>query len=135
MAQRAAPRTRTVLLAASLVAALAVAVHGILRDWLWQEEVYGLVAYFGTARADRDFKNGKLRLFELADEQKVDAFSGRSEGPFEIWNPQYFPKSGYPHWYVTKEMVAFYNRRMQYMHAHPEKFSTSIDSAEVDHHP
>ncbi|MBL8820040.1 MAG: hypothetical protein JNL58_28710 [Planctomyces sp.] len=135
MAQRAGSRTRTVLLSVSLVAAIAVAAHGILRDWLWQEEVYPLIGIFGSARADEDFRNGKLRLFELGSEQERDTFTGRSEGPFEIWNPQYFPTRGYPHRYVTEEMVVFYNLRMQYMHAHPEKFSTSIEGPVVDHHP
>ncbi|HUG69511.1 MAG TPA: hypothetical protein VMM76_17300 [Pirellulaceae bacterium] len=135
MEQRTTSRIRTVLLSVSLIVALAFIGHGLWRNWLWQQEVFGLVGYYGTVRAEHDFKNGQLRLFELDGEQQDDVSTGRSEGPFEIWNPQYLPVLGYPHRYATEQMVGFYNRRMRNMHAHPEQFPTSDDSPVVDDHP
>jgi len=100
--------------------------NNLWRNRLWKEEVYGLASVFGAIRARDDFEKGKIRLFELdlSREQRGEVFTGKSEGPFEIWKPQYLPLLGYPSQYATEQMVASYNDKMRYMNAHPEDFTT-----------
>ena len=135
MAKRTTSKILIAVFSLSLVGTLTFVGHGLWRNWWWQQEVYGLAGYFGTDRAIDDFNNGKRRLFELDGEHEGDVFTGRSDGPFEIWNPQYLPSLGYPHRYSTEQMIGFYNRRMRNMHAHPEQFSTSDENAIVDDLP
>jgi hypothetical protein len=49
-------------------------------------------------------------------------YSGSNDGPFEIWISSFYPSLGYPERYSTEQQVESYNRKMRYMHEHPEKF-------------
>ena len=79
-----------------------------------------------------DFHAGKLRLFELAGERDRPQFSGRHEGPFEIWYPQFYPILGEAHKYSTEQFIEFYNSKMRYMHEHPEKFQSDTKGEAIN---
>ena len=121
---------RRILRVALVLNALALLVFpGLLAreywlNYLWQEQTFGLASYMGTERALHDFRQGKLRIFKVADASDNDKFSGRSDGPFQIWIPAYFPSLGYPEVYATKQMVEAYNAKMRFMHQHPQQFIT-----------
>lgn len=104
----------------ALVTALGFLAYARWQNFMWEMEVFGLAGDVGTSRAGRDFRAGKTRLFVLAGERDEDKFSGTNDGPFEVWYPQYFPQY-YPFRYGKEQDVEFYNRRMRYMHEHPEK--------------
>jgi len=57
---------------------------------LWEGEMYGMATYAAAGQALDDYEAGTLRLYELA-ENGERKFSGRYEGPFEIW---YWPYWG-----------------------------------------
>jgi hypothetical protein len=114
------------VLIVALFTSLSFLVYGHWQDFMWQEEVYGLAGYEGSTRALHDFQNDKLRLFVIAGERSDDKFSGTNDGPFQVWYPQYYPEV-YPMRYSTEREVEFYNRKMRYMHEHPEKFLTATN--------
>ena len=103
MAQCTTSRFWMWLLSLSLVIAVGFFGHSLWRNWLWRQELLGLAGYYGSDRAVDDFTNGKLRLFEFDGEHQVDVFTGRTEGPFEIWNPQYLPSLGYPQFEIRSQ--------------------------------
>ena len=127
MVKLARGRLLIAALTLSLLASLCFVVFGLLRNWSWKQEAFVLAVHLGALRADHDFKNGTIRLLELDGEQDRNEFTGRLDGPFEIWNSQYFPSRGYPHQYSTEQMVIMYNSRMRYMAEHPDDFRTAYE--------
>ena len=109
------------VLAVGLLVSLGFLARAHWQAYWWKSEVYGLAGYRGSIRARQDFQAGRLRLFLIAGERSDDKSSGTNDGPFEVWYPQYYPKP-YPMRYSVEQMVEFYNRKMRYMHEHPEKF-------------
>ena len=80
-----------------------------------------MTGYAATLQAEIDFKKGNLRLYEL-HEGSDGGFSNRMNEPFEIWYWEYFPDFGKPHIQAQTRFVERYNKKMQYMHEHPEEF-------------
>jgi hypothetical protein len=119
----------TVVLAVALIVCVALLVRAYCQIyWLegWKDEVYVLSGYKGTKVALDDFHCGKLRLFELDGPHDMPEFTGRRDGDFEIWNPQFLWTSQADR-YATEQFVGFYNRKMQYMHKHPEEFQAKTE--------
>jgi hypothetical protein len=98
----------------------------------WRDEVYGQVGMNATKRAMEDFRRGHLRLYALGGESEKPHFMGKMDGQFEVWTPQFYPSLGRAHRYATEQFVEFYNRKMRYMHSHPEKFPRSEEKVQPD---
>ena len=101
------------------------------RNYWWDQEAYGLAGMVATEQAMADFRKGRLRLHVLQGENKGLRYSGSNDKPFEIWIPQFYPSLGYPHRLSKERQVEFYNRKMRYMHEHPEKFAASTSAEPV----
>ena len=86
----------------------------------WRTQMYGMAWYAATLQAAGDYDSGNMRLLEAAEGGGIE-FTGRSEGPFEVWTwPSYpelqFPGLSRPVEYTTERFVASYNRHMRKMH-------------------
>lgn len=110
------------LLIIALITSLGFLGHALWRNFWWKQEAYGLAGMVATEQAMEDFQQGRLRLRVIQGENERLRYSGSNDGPFEIWIVQFYPSLGYPHHYSTEQQVEFYNRKMRYMHEHPEKF-------------
>jgi hypothetical protein len=88
----------------------------------WKEQVFTFATESGSRQALSDFQKGKLQLYELNGEREKSEFSGRHDGQFEIWYKWYYPTLGAASRYGDAEYVEYYNDKMKYMYAHPEKF-------------
>ena len=86
---------------------------------LWESQMYAMAGYAAAGQALDDYEAGTLRLYELA-ENGERKFSGRYEGPFEIWYWPYYPISGQPGKYTQEVFIEAYNRKMKYMHKNSE---------------
>lgn len=131
-------RALTILVAvltAALLASLGFLGRALWRNYGWEQEAHGFAGLVATEQAMEDFSQGKLRLLAIAGENDSLSYSGKKDGPFEVWNPQFFPSLGYPHRFVTERYVEFYNRKMRYMHEHPEKFLRPCCGASSDSGP
>jgi len=88
----------------------------------WRDQVFASEGVVASDEALDDFRAGHLRLYHLGGENEKPKYTGTNDGPFEIWIPQYYPSLGRAHRYSTEQFIEFYNRKMQYMHTHPDKF-------------
>jgi hypothetical protein len=91
----------------------------------WRDEVYALSGANAAQQAMDDFRQNKLRLYILGHATDRHQFTGTNDGPFELWIPSFHPALGSAHRYSTEEFVKSYNRKMLYMHSHPEDFPRS----------
>ena len=92
----------------------------------WRDEVYALSGANAALEAVGDFRQNKLRLYVLGQDNDKQRFTGSNYGPFEIWMPVYYPGLGRAYRYSTEQFVKSYNRKMVYMHSHSNKFSHKI---------
>lgn len=104
-----------------MITNLVLLVYTSWTNLLWKQEMYGIATYAATIRALDDFRAGKLRLYELVKDGDLE-FSERYDGPFEIWYKPYYLILGRPDKYTQETFIEAYNRKMRYMHEHPEKF-------------
>jgi len=118
------------ILTVALFTSLGFLVRGVWRDFMWKQEVVGLVGQVVLYRGTADYQAGKLRLFVIDGENEHERYSGTNDGPFQIWVAQYYPSLGYSDRFITEQMVSLYNSRMRAMYEHPEKYfpKTSISS-------
>jgi hypothetical protein len=120
------------VLAIALVSSLVLLGRALWRNYWREQEAYGLAGMVATKRAMEkqameDFRQGRLRLRVLQGENERLRYSGSNDGPFEIWVSSFYPSLGYPHRISTEQQVEFYNRKMRYMHEHPERFTASTN--------
>jgi hypothetical protein len=95
----------------------------------WKEQVFTYATQSGSKQALSDFQKGKLQLYELNGEREKSEYSGRHDGQFEIWYKWYYPTLGVASRYGDAEYVEYYNDKMKYMNAHPEKFRQVSNAA------
>lgn len=98
----------------------------------WRDAVFGAVSMNATLQALDDFEKGHLRLYVLDGESEERQFTGRKEGVFEVWRPQFYPMLGRAHTYATQQFVQYYNRKMRYMHSHPDQFRRKTENVQQD---
>jgi YD repeat-containing protein len=53
---------------------------------------------------------------------ELHRYTGTNEGLFEIWIPPFSSEFASPERYATEQFITFYNRKMRYMHSHPDRF-------------
>jgi hypothetical protein len=97
----------------------------------WRDQVYGLEGLVASGRALDDFRHGHLRLYRLGGEAKSATYTGTNDGPFEIWIPQFYPSLGRAERYSTEQFIEFYNRKMRYMHSHPDQFRKAPEGVQL----
>ena len=78
----------------------------------WRAQIYGMASYAGSLQAKADYHAGNLRLYKIAVEGDIK-FTGRTDGPFEIWTWPTHPVLGEPEKYSSETYVDFYNKRMR----------------------
>jgi len=133
------PRTLKLIIAALLITQV-VSLGFIVQNWAkakvqnlqWEAQVYGDSGMAGTLKAMSDFQNGKLRILEIQGANDHLKYSGKTDGVFEIWVPQFYPSLGHPHQLATETYVKFYNSKMRYMHEHPDDFVGKEKAAKAD---
>ena len=95
----------------------------------WKDVVHKLAELRGNTVAVDDLHSGKLRLYEFAGQQDATKFSGRRDGAFEIWYPEFNLPMSRAWQYGSKEFVASYNDTMINIHEHhPEMFPPEADA-------
>jgi hypothetical protein len=98
----------------------------------WRDEVYGLEGMVASGRALNDFHHGHLRLYRLGGRSETAKYTGTNDGPFEVWIPQFYPSFGRAERYSTEQFIEFYNRKMHYMHSHPDRFGKEPGAVQQD---
>ena len=94
----------------------------------WKAELRARTCHLAVRDAEADFNKGKRILFKVQGYNSIQKCSGEKKGDFEVWLILYYPTLGKAHMYSQEQYVEFYNRRMNYMYAHP-KLQTNIESS------
>lgn len=116
------------LLTIALITSLVFLGRALWQNFWWEEEVHGHVGMVAARQALEDFQQGRLRLRVIDGENERLRYSGSNDGPFEIWVAPFRPSLGYPHRFATEQELKFYNGKMRYMYAHPERFLTATNT-------
>jgi hypothetical protein len=88
----------------------------------WRDTVQLKASMQATLQALDDYKAGILRIYTVQGQRESPAFTGRHEGPFEVWSPQFYPSLGPAHRLSTEEYAKAYNNKMRYMYDHPDRW-------------
>lgn len=114
------------LLVITNLATVVLLIRASWTNWRWKDSASSFAKYAGALQAMDDFEAGRYRLYQLIEDRDSE-FTGRYEGPFEIWYKPYYPILGWPDKYCAKMFIKIYNSKMRYMHEHPEKFKPHPD--------
>ena len=109
-------KTRIVsaILIAVTLCTLGYAVHLRTQIFWLTDRVKGQSVLRGMCEAESDSKSGIYRLYEKeSDPKKIDKYSGRNEGPFEIWGTYYRPKVGLDEDLAVEGFIYGYNTMMR----------------------
>lgn len=92
----------------------------VWRDqFIWKNLMYGMTGLAASQHATNDFNDGKLRLF-MAVEGSEQRSTGKTDGPFQVWERPYHRALGTPHKFTEESYIGFYNRRMRHLHSKVE---------------
>jgi hypothetical protein len=124
-----AKRTKVIILTLSIAFLLTIGVLGwtLLQNYWWRQSVDLVADEAGTSWAMRSFRRGHLALWEISPTNDFPRFSGRREGPYEIWLDEYHPNMPAPWQYTERRKIQAHNRQMRYMYEHPERFTPGKD--------
>ncbi|MBU1045087.1 MAG: hypothetical protein KJ915_11905 [Candidatus Omnitrophica bacterium] len=89
-------------------------VRFMILNYLAEMEIFSLAALAGTEMATNDFREGKMRIYNIVSNGKRE-FAGKQDSQFEIWNWPYYAKLGRGHRHGQQTLVKAYNRRMRFL--------------------
>ena len=112
----------TAMLSAALAASLAFLARTLWENYWWRQSIDLVADEAGASAAVSSFPRGRLILWEINPTNDVPRFSGRREGPFEVWLDEYHPEMPEPWQYSFRRHNEAHNRQMRYMYKHPERF-------------
>lgn len=102
----------------------------LVQNYWWRRSVDLIADEAGTSWAMSTFRRGQLAIWEINPTNDFPRFSGRRDGPFEIWLDEYQVEMPAPWHYAERRKVEAYNRQMRYMYEHPERFTLGQDERE-----
>jgi hypothetical protein len=115
------------ILSVVLVFTLVWAGYLLVQNSIWKLEATRYAESSGQLEAQAAFRKGFLWLYKIDGQCDEDRFSGKKEGPFEIWIKFYQPALGPAHRDTTERWVESFNEQMRRMQKEPEKFEKRVD--------
>jgi hypothetical protein len=76
----------------------------------------------GAMQAMSEFRKGRLVIWEIIPTNDFPRFSGRYDGPFEVWLDEYHPDMPSAWKYAQRRLDEAHNAQMRLMYQHPERF-------------
>lgn len=106
-----------------------VAVLGYL-SWecfWWRRAAEMMADESGHGEAVQEFRRGALVLWETNPTNDFPRFSGRMDGPFQIWLVEYHPEIPGPIQMAQQRKFEAHNLQMRRMMEDPKKYKFGID--------
>jgi hypothetical protein len=113
-------------LALLLFASLSWSGYLLFQNYWWKRSLDKVADQAGMAQAMSTFRSGRLVLWEIDTTNDATGFSGRRDGPFEIWFDEYHSELPSPWNYAQRRMNQAHNATMRRMYEHPPKFRTNV---------
>jgi|HubBroStandDraft_6_1064221.scaffolds.fasta_scaffold508408_1 hypothetical protein len=92
-----------------------------IQNSFWKMEVTNYAQSAGRSEAMNLFNKGRLMLYVIDGECDGGKFTGKHEGPFEVWIHFYQPSLGAAHRYSTFQFVEGFNDEMRHLQRGAEK--------------
>ncbi len=105
-----------------LVISLGFLGRALWLNYFWKRAVEEAARQAGGASASLDFRKGKMVLWVFEGTDINVRYSGRHDGPFEVWIDAYIPDYPSPLEYMRRKIAEEHNRELRYMYDHAEKF-------------
>ncbi len=115
------PKVAVLLLGLALIASLVALACVLWQNYWWRRSVDLVADEAGASWAISSFRRGQLAIWEINPTNDFPRFSGRREGPFEIWLDEYHPEMPAPWQYTERRKIEAHNRQMRYIYDHPGK--------------
>jgi hypothetical protein len=116
-----------IALGIALLASLGILAWTLLQNYWWRRSVDLVADEAGASWAMSSFRRGQLALWEINPTNDFPRFSGRRDGPFQIWLDEYQVDMPAPWQYAERRKIDAHNRQMRYMYEHPERFTPGQD--------
>ena len=116
-----------IMLGIALLASLGILARTLWQNYWWRRSVDFVADEAGRSWAMSTFHRGQLILWEINPTNDFPRFSGRRDGPFEIWLYDYQAEIPAPWHYADRRKVEAFNRQMRNMYEHPERFTLGHD--------
>ena len=101
-----------VLLVANLVTA-GMLIHARWQNHQWEDRMYGMAGYASALQCSADFRAGRFRVFEVTERGDLK-YTGKKDGPFEVWTRPYYPILGHPSRFTEDSFAKSYNDLARY---------------------
>lgn len=123
-------RAFTIILLVALVLVASFAAWLAWENFWLKRTVDYLANEAGAGQAMSEFRRGQLVLWETVPTNDFPRFSGRYDGPFQIWLDEYHPDLPSVWHYGQLRQNEAHNAQMKLMNKQPAKFKFNFDSNE-----
>jgi hypothetical protein len=120
-------KVAVIVLSTALLVSVGALAWTLWQNYWWQRSVDLVAHEAGASWAMSSFRRGHLALWEINPTNDFPRFSGRREGPFEIWLDEYRTGLPAPLHYAERKKIEAHNRQMRHMYEHPERFTPGKD--------
>jgi hypothetical protein len=110
------------LLSLLLLISLGLFARALWVNHCWKEAMDDIASQAGVASASLDFRKGNMVLWAFEGTDINVHYSGRHDGPFEVWVDAYYPDNPWPMEYARRKVAAVHNEYLRHMYEHPDKF-------------
>lgn len=121
-------RTCVAVLSFALLVSLGCLAYVLFQNYWWKRSVDIVADQAGASQAMSMFRSQHLVLWEINPTNDAIHFSGRHDGPFEIWLDEYHSHMPAPWQYSRRRIAEAHNTQMRYMYEHPQRFRTDVPS-------
>lgn len=116
-----------VLFGIGLLALVSTLAWVLWQNYWWRRSVDLIADEAGASWAMRSFRRGQLTIWEINPTNDFPRFSGRRDGPYEVWLVDHLANMPAPWQYAERRKVEAHNRQMRYMYEHPDRFTPGQD--------
>jgi|GEM_PF-5140920 hypothetical protein len=117
----------TVFFCGALTICIGLVLYLLWQNFWLKKSLDHMASQAGAMQAMSEFRKGRLVLFEIVPTNDFPRFSGRYDGPFEIWFDEYHPDMPSAWNYAQRRLNEAHNAQMRLMYQHPERFKASND--------
>jgi hypothetical protein len=120
-----------VVFGVALLALVSTLAWVLWQNYWWRRSVDLVADEAGASWAMRGFRRGQLTIWEINPTNDFPRFSGRRDGPYEVWLVEYHADMPGPWRYAERRKVEAHNRQMRYMYEHPDRFTPGQDERKL----
>ena len=117
-------RIAVTVLCIALVVTLGVLIWAFWQLHIWREAVDTVADEAGSEWATISIRGDHFMIYELsvgvAETNGMPEFSGRRDGPFEVWLAPDYTDLAAPFRYAQRKEIEAFNSHMRFLYKHPQ---------------